>query len=151
MKIIMAKEEKTTTIKNNKEEKTKNIKDIKDTKEIVDTHEKEKTTISSDQILEEMTKDIKGPKNKTIKSTSAALRHLEFINISNMFHSHKKTIFYAILIGIVMSFITTFFVNASGLFSLGVSGLSQGISYTIERVTDNNGNVNSSKIQTISF
>jgi hypothetical protein len=132
MKImkIMAKEEKTTTIKNN---------------------EKEKTTISSDQILEEMTEDIKGPKNKTIKSTSAALRHLEFINISNMFYSNKKTIFYTILIGIVMSFITTFFVNASGLFSLGVSGLSQGISYTIERVTDNNGNVNSSEIQTISF
>ena len=96
-------------------------------------------TISSKEIAEQSSLDISSAKEaKDVqRATLISLRQKELKNISNFLIHGKKILFIVFLYAIAFSFITTYFINASGLFSIGLASLFQGISYTIFELTNN--------------
>ncbi len=108
--------------------------------------EKEKQMISTEDIIDNHRIELTPKEQKALVSK---LRMLEFNNVQKRFHSDRTLILKMIILGMLLAFITTYFVNASGLFSLGVSGFSQGLSYTIETLVAPDGG--SDFVQNISY
>ncbi len=108
-----------------------------DNKDEENKREQEKIVIYDEAKKDDYDKHVKNIKKVSEKSSIDIRASEKYKDISKTILPFWKQVLYIILISIAITFVVDYIINPTGLYSIGLSGVSQGLAYMTANLTEN--------------